>query len=103
MATVFPPAAERALAAWGVGPVALALLGLSAASLLVWQRADRRARVPIYQRAALLALPALAVATGDALYLRLVPAAIQLGIAALFLVSLRGGGSLFYDAARALH
>jgi uncharacterized membrane protein len=103
MATVFPPVAERALAAWGVGPVALALLGLSAASLLVWQRAAESARIPLVQRAALLALPVLAVVTGDALYLRLVPAAIQLLIAALFVVSLRGGGSIFYDAARTLH
>src|SRR4030095_12404555 len=48
-------------------------------------------------------LPALAVSTGDALFLRLVPAAIQALIAVLFVVSLRGGGSLFYDAARSLH
>ena len=59
--------------------------------------------MPIYQRAALLVLPALAAATGDVLFLRLVPAAIQALIAALFVVSLRGGGSLFYDAARTLH
>src|SRR4030095_11112758 len=48
-------------------------------------------------------LPALAVGPGDALFLRLVPAAIQALIAVLFVVSLRGGGSLFYDAARSLH
>ena len=51
----------------------------------------------------MLLLPALAAATGEALFLRLVPAAIQALIAVLFVVSLRGGGSLFYDAARTLH
>ena len=102
-ATVFPPVAERALEAWGVRPLAAALLVLGIASLVLWQRAARAARVPLHQRAAVLALPALAAATGDALYLRLVPAAIQALIAALFVVSLRGGGSLFYDAAKSLH
>ena len=102
LATVYPPAAERALATWGVRGVALVLLGLELVSLVAWLRFAPQ-RVPISQRAALLALPALAAATNDALYLRLVPAAIQAGIAALFVVSLRGGGSLFYDAARSLH
>jgi hypothetical protein len=63
---------------------------------------DRR-RPALPARRRLLALPALAAATQDALYLRLVPAAIQSLIAALFVVSLRGGGSIFYDAARSLH
>ncbi len=82
--------------------MALGLLVLGFASLLAWQRIAPQ-RVPIYQRAALLVLPAAAAVTGDALFLRLVPAAIQALIAALFVVSLRGGGSLFYDAARSLH
>jgi uncharacterized membrane protein len=102
LATVYPPAAERALAMFGVRAVALGLLVLGFASLLVWQRIAP-ARVPIYQRAALLVLPAAAAATGDILFLRLVPAAIQALIAALFVVSLREGGSLFYDAAKSLH
>jgi uncharacterized membrane protein len=102
VATVYPPAAERALDSYGVFPVALGLLGAELVSLLAWQRLGT-ARVPIQQRAALLVLPALAAGTGDALFLRLIPAAIQALIAALFVVSLRGGGSLFYDAARALH
>jgi uncharacterized membrane protein len=103
LATTYPPAAERALAAFGVRPVAVALLGLGLLSLALWQRVDRGARVPAYQRAALLLLPALAAASGEAVFLRLVPAAIQGLIAALFVASLRGGGSLFYDAARSLH
>jgi uncharacterized membrane protein len=102
-ATVYPPVAERALAAYGVRGVAALLLALGLASLALWQRAARAARVPLHQRAALLALPALAAATGDALFLRLIPAAIQALIAVLFVVSLRGGGSLFYDAAKSLH
>ena len=86
------------------GPrVALALLALGLASLAVWRRVDRGARVPLYQRALVLVLPALSAASADALFLRLVPAAIQGAIAALFLVSLRGGGSLLFSAARALH
>jgi uncharacterized membrane protein len=103
LATVYPPVAERALAAWGVRPVAAALVAIGALSLFAWQRVDGAARVPLAQRAALLVLPALAAASGQGVFLRLVPAAIQALIAALFVVSLRGGGSLFYDAARALH
>jgi uncharacterized membrane protein len=103
LATVYPPAAERALAAWGVRGVALLLLALGLVSLVAWRRSAARAGVPLFLRAAVLVLPALAFATRDALYLRLVPAAIQALIAALFVVSLRGGGSLFYEAARSLH
>jgi uncharacterized membrane protein len=103
LATVYPPAAERALAAYGVRGVALVLLVLGLVSLVAWQRAAARARVPIYQRAAVLVLPIAAAVSGDGLFLRLIPAAIQALIAALFVVSLRGGGSLFYDAARSLH
>ena len=103
MATVYPPAAERALASVGVRPVAGVLLAIGLGSLLLWRRLDATGRIPVSSRAALLALPIFSAATGDELYLRLVPAAIQLGIAALFLHSLRGGGSLFLDAARTLH
>jgi len=102
LATVYPPAAERALEAWGVAKFASLLLVVELASLLAWQLVGTQ-RVPLYQRAALLVLPALAAVTGDALYLRLIPAAIQALIASLFVVSLRGGGSIFYDAARSLH
>jgi uncharacterized membrane protein len=103
LATGYPPAAERALRSFGVRPVAIALLGLGLVSLVAWQRVASQARVPLYQRAAILLLPTLAAATGDLLYLHLVPAAIQALIAALFVVSLRGSGSLFYDAAKSLH
>ncbi len=102
LATVYPPVAERAFAAYGVRAVAVALLFAGLVSLVAWQRVGHT-RVPLYQRAALLVLPALAASTGDALFLRLVPGAIQALIAVLFVVSLRGGGSLFYDAARSLH
>ena len=102
LATIYPPAAERALAAWGVQKLASFLLVMELASLLAWQLLGTQ-RVPLYQRVALLVLPALAAYTGDALYLRLIPAAIQTLIAVLFVVSLRSGGSIFYDAARSLH
>jgi uncharacterized membrane protein len=103
MATLYPPAAERALGSVGVRPVAFALLAIGAVSLFAWTKLDAPGRVPLSSRAALLLLPALSAATGAELYLRLVPAAIQLGLAALFLHSLRGGGSLFLDAAKSLH
>lgn len=103
MATMYPPAAERALVSVGVRPVAFVLLAIGAVSLFAWKKLDATGRVPVSSRAALLALPALSAATGAELFLRLVPAALQLGIAALFLHSLRGGGSLFLDAARTLH
>jgi uncharacterized membrane protein len=102
LATVYPPAAERALAMLGARAVGVALLMLGLASLAVWARFGSE-RVPTYQRAALLVLPAAAAVTGDVLFLRLVPPAIQAFIAVLFVVSLRGGGSLFYDAAKSLH
>jgi uncharacterized membrane protein len=102
LATVYPPVAEHALMSFGVRPVAIALIGLGFVSLIAWQRVGS-ARVPLHQRAALLVLPVLAAVTGNALFLRLVPAAIQALITVLFVVSLRGGGSLFYDAARTLH
>jgi len=103
LATVYPPVAERALASFGVRPVAISLLALGVGSLVAWQRLAARARIPLAARAAILSLPALAAATGEVLSLQLVPAAIQALIAVLFVVSLRGGGSLFYDAARSLH
>jgi len=103
LATVYPPAAERALATWGVRPLAAVLLAAGLVSLLAWRRFDRDGRVPLGARALLLALPAAAALSKDALYLRLVPAALQALIAELFWLSLRGGGSLFLDAARTLH
>ncbi len=103
LATVYPLLVARALAAWGVRPVASTLLASGVAALGLWRLLDRDGRAPVAVRALPLALPLWAALSGDALPLRLVPPVIQLGLAALFLISLRGGGSVFYDAARALH
>lgn len=46
------------------------------------------------------ALVALTLATGDARFLRVVPAAVYLGLAAWFAASLRGPGSIIETAAR---
>lgn len=101
VAFVYPLAIERVLAAWGPRGAGLAV---AAAGLLPLALLGRRRRAlpgpgPA-GRLALLALPALTAATGAPIFLRLVPAGLQLLLAGLFLASLRGGGSLFEDAAR---
>jgi uncharacterized membrane protein len=100
VALVYPVASERLLSAWGTRAAGGAVLGLGLASSLA---AGRRRALPGLgpaPRAALLALPALALATGSAVFLRLLPAVLQLALAGLFLASLRSGRSLFEDAAR---
>lgn len=99
----YPFAAERALQAWGARAVGAGLLTAGAVSLALLHRARDLPTGPRALRAAGLALPALALVTGQAVFLRLVPAAIQLGIAAVFALSLRGDGSLLQEAARRIH
>lgn len=103
VATFYPWLAERLLAAHGVRAVAAGMLALGALSLALWQRLGGAARLPLALHAALLALPALAAASGDALWLRLVPAAIQALIAAFFARSLAGGSSILEQAAKSIH
>lgn len=104
-ALVYPVATEWALARFGVRVVggALTAAGAAALALLARRRAAGSALVPVPLRAALLALPALAAATGDLRFLRLVPAAIQVLLTVVFAGSLRGGGSLLQQVARSLH
>lgn len=99
----YPLAVGRALEAWSPRAVAAALL---AAGLLSFLPARGRYGLPgagPAARAPLLALPALALATGAAVWLRLVPAGVMALVAAVFLASLRGGGSLLQSAARRMH
>jgi uncharacterized membrane protein len=98
-AVLYPLAAERALGLWGARAVGVALCGAGLVSLVALQR-GRVPMPPLWLRAAGLALPLGAALSGDAVFLRLIPAAIQFGVVAVFLASLRGGGSLFQDVAR---
>ena len=81
------------------------MLALGLASLALSRRAERAeptAAAPgrgRWLRALPLALPALAVASGDERFLRLVPAAIEAGLCGVFLASLRGNGSILQQAA----
>jgi len=99
----YPLAAERAIEAWGTRAVGGALLAAGGLSLALLHRARDLPTGPLPLRAGLLALPALAAATGGAVFLRLVPAAIQAALAAVFALSLRGGGSILQEAAWRIH
>ena len=103
LATFYPLAAEWALARWGVRAVAALLLVPGLFSLALWRRHARRLRAPLWPHAVLLALPVAALASGSQLWLRLLPAAIQLLIAVFFALSLRGGSSILERAAQTLH
>jgi len=101
VALAYPLAMQRILEAWGARAAGGAVLAVGLVSVPIL--GSRRHGLPglsLLPRLALLALPAGAVVTGSALFLRLVPAALQAALAALFVLSLRGGGSLFLDAAR---
>ena len=110
VATVYPLVIGHAIAAFGIRPVAIGLFGVGIASYFAWNRTmddlPLQKHLPFYRRKLMqrmmLALPLLAL-TGEPVCLRLIPAVLQLLIAGLFLHSLRGGGSIFYDAARTLH
>jgi uncharacterized membrane protein len=101
LAIGYPLLAAEAIAVFGPRAVGAALLAFSAASFAaVAQRRVPGLGLPL--RGLPLALAALAVATGDARFLALVPAAIQGILCALFLGSLAGGGSILEQAAHAL-
>ena len=105
VAVSFPLLVARALAAFGLRPVAATVLALGLASLVLSRRAERGDRALAaagrqrWLRALPLALPAAALASGDERFLRLVPAAIEALLCAVFLASLRGGSSILQQAA----
>lgn len=97
----YPLVAARALHAYGPRQVGAAVLGLGVLSYA----SSLRRRVPglgPWLRALPLLLPALAIVTGEVRFLKLVPAAIECILCAVFLASLRGGGSVLQEAARML-
>jgi len=101
LALGYPLAAARAVAAFGPRPVGAALFALGLASFAF----SFRRSIPglgLGLRTLPLALPALALLSGDVRFVALVPAAIEAILCGLFLGSLRGGGSILEQAARAL-
>jgi len=102
VAFLYPFAAEPVLGRLGVRGAAAVLLLLGGASLAVRRSAASAFVPPPWLRAGLLALPVLALVTGDVRYVLLVPAAIHAAVAGLFGLSLRGGGSLLETAAHYL-
>ena len=97
LAVAYPCALEALLVRIGARGLALLLLAATAVGLPL-----RRARAGGGRAAAagMAALLAAAAATGDARFLRLVPAWIYVGLAALFAASLRGPGSILESTAR---
>lgn len=101
LAVGYPLLAARAVDAFGSRSVGAALFAVGLTSFAL----SLRRSVPglgLGLRILPLALPALALASGDARFLAAVPAAIQAILCALFLGSLRGGGSILEQAARTL-
>ena len=97
LAVVYPWVQGVAQERLGTRGLALLLLGVVAISLRLRGPAAGGRRLAAAGLAGLLAIGA---ATGDARILRLVPAAVYLGLAALFAASLRGPGSIIEAAAR---
>ena len=105
VAVTFPLLAARALEAFGPRVAGAVVLALGLASLALSRRAERNETTRAgrghgrWPRAVPLALPALTLASGDELFLRLVPSAVELILCGSFLASLRGGGSILQQAA----
>jgi uncharacterized membrane protein len=101
LALGYPLLAAHAVEAFGSRAVGAVLFALGLGSFAL----SLRRPVPglgLGLRLLPLALPALALARGDERFLAAVPAAIQAMLCGLFLGSLRGGGSILEQAARAL-
>ncbi len=97
LAMAMPWALDAVQARLGTRGLSLLLLGVVVLSLSLRGPAAGPRRLAATGLAGLLLL---GVATGDARSLRLVPAAVYLGLALLFAASLRGPGSIIETAAR---
>jgi len=97
LAMAMPWALDAVQARLGTRGLSLLLLGVVVLSLSLRGPAAGPRRLAAAGLAGLLLL---GVATGDARSLRLVPAAVYLGLALLFAASLRGPGSIIETAAR---
>ena len=98
VALCFPLAAARAVELWGARATGALVFGIGLAS--VWL--SRRRSIPglgAWLRSLALALPGLALISGNVLFLHLVPAVIELALCGVFLGSLRGGSSILQQAA----
>jgi len=115
MAVGYPTAAARAVDAFGSRAVGATLLGVGVLSFVLTVRRARgqavraasgvesgAAGLSVWLRGLPLALPGLALATGDIRFLQLVPAVIEGVLCGLFVGSLRGGSSILEQAARTL-
>lgn len=97
LAVIYPWALGAVQERLGVRGLALLLLGIAVGSVPFRRHAVGAGRLGAACLAGLLVMGA---ATGDARWLRLVPALVYLGLAAFFAASLRGQGSIIERAAR---
>ena len=101
-AVAFPLLAVLAVDVWGPRAAGAGLLALGLLGLALSRRPAGAAELPGFSpwlRGLLLALPGLAALTGEMRFLQLVPAALEALLCAVFLGSLRDGGSLLRRAA----
>jgi uncharacterized membrane protein len=104
-ALTFPLLAAWAVDAFGVRAAGAAVFGLGLAGVALQRSRAGAARVPGFGpglRGLLLALPGLAALSSEVRFLQLVPAAIEALLCAVFVGSLRGGGSILQRAALTL-
>lgn len=100
-AIAYPLVTARGLEAFGPRVVAGGILGAGLLSaVLLARRLPGLPGLGPFARVGLLALPALTLATGDFVFLMLMPAAVELVLCALFVGSLRDGGSILEEMAR---
>ena len=98
VALCFPLAAARAVELWGARATGALVFGIGLASVLLSRRRSIPGLGP-WLRSLALALPGLALISGNVRFLQLVPAAIELALCGVFLGSLRGGSSILQQAA----
>jgi uncharacterized membrane protein len=98
---VYPLAADAAREAWGVRPLAAAMLTLGLLTLAARFALDRlHLRNVVLEHGGAIALAALAFVSGDALWLLLFPVLVNATLCAVFLASLREDPCLVEEVAR---